>query len=164
VNKRVKLPDFGIYFRTKSRSPIDFVCREGANLLHDMVFLRSYLHDATFEMSNVGLKEKVLRITMQWDRWELLKARGQLESIATRLIISPVLSLKWKSIPKAVRKQNTAYSKKFFIRDVYLGESIWDDTGRTEIVLSGFGKKPPQLRIVVRDPFSIRLQDVVAKR
>jgi hypothetical protein len=69
-----------------------------------MVFLRSYLHDATFETSTVSLKGKVLRITMKRDRWELREALGQLESIATRLIISPVLSLKWKSMPKAVWK------------------------------------------------------------
>jgi hypothetical protein len=164
VNQRVKLPDFGIYFRTKNQNPIDFVCRETPNLLHDMVFLRSYLHDATFEMSEVNIKGKVLRITMQRDRWELLKAHGQLESIATQLIISPVLSLKWKSKSKVVGKQVSGSSRRFFIRDVYLSESFWEQSDRAEIVLSGFGKKPPQLRIVVREPFSIRLQDITAKK
>lgn len=153
--KQVKLPDFGIYFRTNSRSPIDFVCRETPNLLHDIVFLRGYLHDATFETGDVHLTGNVLRIKMNRDRWELYKGPRELESIATRLVIRPVLSLKWRSKPKVARK--------FLIRDVYLGESFWDDSDKAEVVLSGFGKNPSQLRIVVRDPFSIRLQDVSRK-
>jgi hypothetical protein len=151
VAKRVTLPDFGIYFRTSSRSPIDFVCRETPNLLHDMVFLRSYLHDATFEASDVHLRGTVLRIGLKRDRWELYKSPGELESIATRLIIRPVLSLKWRSKAKV--------ASEFSIRDVYLGESFWDNSDTAEVVLAGFGKNPSQLRITVRDPFSIRLQD-----
>ena len=154
--KRVTLPDFGIYFRTNSRSPIDFVCRETPNLLHDMVFLRSYLHDAAFEDRDVRLRGTVLRIGLKRDRWELYKSNGELERMATRLTIRPVLSLKWHSKPKV--------GSKFFIRDVYLGESFWDHSDKAEIVLSGFGKKPSQIRIVVRDPFSIRLLDVSRKK
>jgi hypothetical protein len=151
VVKRVKLPDFGIYFRTNNRSPIDFVCREAPNLLHDMVFLRSYLHDATFKASDVHLKGTALRIALKRDRWELYKSLGKLESTNTNLIIRPVLSLNWRSKPKTAGT--------FFVRYVFLGESFWDSFDRAEVVLSGFGKKPAQLRIVVRDPFSIRLQD-----
>ena len=154
--KRVTLPDFGIYFRTNSRSPIDFVCRETPNLLHDMVFLRSYLHDSTFEASDVHLRGTVLRIGLKRDRWELYKSPGKLESIATRLIIRPVLSLKWQSKAKLANK--------FSIRDVYLGESFWDNSDTAEVVLSGFGKKPSQLRITVRDPFSIRMQDATGRK
>ena len=150
------LPDFGIYFRTNSRSPIDFVCRETPNLLHDMVFLRGYLHDATIETGDVRLTGNVLRIRMNRDRWELYKAPGELESITTRLIIRPVLSVKWRSKPKL--------ASKFFIRDIYLGESFWDNSNKAEVVLSGFGNNPSQLRIVVRDPFSIRLQDASRKK
>jgi hypothetical protein len=156
VDKQVTLPDFGIYFRTKRRSPIAFVCREAPNLLHDMVFLRGYLHDATFETGDVRLTGNVLRIRMNRDRWELFKALGQLERIATRLIVRPVVSLKWRSKPKA--------ASKFFIRDIYLGESFWDSSDKADVVLSGFGKNPAQLRIVVREPFSIRLQDVSRRK
>jgi hypothetical protein len=156
VAKRVTLPDFGIYFRTNSRSPIDFVCRETPNLLHDMVFLRSYLHDATFNASDVLLRGTVLRIRLKRDRWELYKSHGELESIATRLIIRPVLTLKWHSKSKLA---NT-----FSIRDIYLGESFWDNSETAEVVLSGFGKKPSQLRITVRDSFSIRMQDASSRK
>ena len=154
--KRVSLPDFGIYFRTNRRSPIDFVCRETPNLLHDMVFLRSYLHDATFDASGVHLRGATLRIDLQRDRWELYKSHGELESIATRLTIRPVLSLKWQSKAKIAGN--------FSVRDIFLGESFWDNSDTAEVVLSGFGKKPPQLRIKVRDPFEIHLQDASGRK
>jgi hypothetical protein len=68
VAKRVTLPDFGIYFRTDNPSPIDFACRETPNLLHDMIFLQSYLHDATFKAGDVRLKGNVVCIGLQRDR------------------------------------------------------------------------------------------------
>jgi hypothetical protein len=154
VAKRVTLPDFGIYFRTNNPSPIDFACRETPNLLHDMIFLRSYLHDATFKAGDVRLKGNVVRIDLKRDRWELYKSRGKLERISSKLIVGPVLALKWRSKPKTATK--------FFIRDVYLGESFWDHSDKAEIVLSGFGKR--QLRITVREPFSIRLQDAFGRK
>jgi hypothetical protein len=121
-----------------------------------MVFLQSYLHDATFEASAVHLRKTILRIDLQRDRWELYKSHGELESIAATLIIRPVLSLKWQSKAKL--------ADKFSIRDVYLGESFWDNSDTAEVVLSGFGKKPPQLRIRVRDPFSVRLRDASGRK
>jgi hypothetical protein len=133
------------------------VCREAPNLLHDIVFLRSYIHDASFEIGKVRLGGKTLRIPMQRDRWERYEASGKLGSIAATLVISPVLALKWESISKA---RKTSRPRKFFIREFYLGESYWDSSDKAEIVLSSFGKKPPQLRIIVREPFSIRLTDV----
>ena len=112
-----------MYFQTDNRSPIEFVCREEANLWHDMVFLRSYPHDAEFEIDKVRLRGKVLRIPVHRDRWELYKSSEQLESIATKLIISPVLALKWESMRKVARARTSSRSIKFYIRDVYLGES-----------------------------------------
>ena len=157
MTKRLSLSDFGKYFRTNSRSPIDFVCRGVPNLLHDLVFLRSYIHDASFEISKIRLSGKTLRIPMQRDRWERYKTSGKLERVAAKLIISPVLALKWESTPKT---RASSPSNEFLIRDVYLGESYWDRSDKADIVLSSFGKNRPKLRIIVRDPFSIRLTDV----
>lgn len=156
MTKRLTLPDFGKYFRTNSRRPIDFVCRDAPNLLHDIVFLRSYIHDASFDISTIRLGGKILRIPMRRDRWERYKTSRKLESITATLIVSPVLALKWESIRK---RRDTSRSGKFFIHDVYLGESYWDSSDIAEIVLSSFGKKPSRLRIVVREPLSIRLTD-----
>jgi hypothetical protein len=162
MRKRVNLPDFGKYFRTKSRSPIDFVCRDAPNLLHDMIFLRSYIHDAKFEIGSVRLNGETLHIPMQRDRWERYKASGNLESIAAQLVISRVLTIKWESVTKERRRRDSSHQ--FFVRDVYLGESYWDQSDKGEIVIAGFGKNPPKLRIFVRDPFSFRLTDVESKK
>ena len=156
MNKRSRLPDFGKYFRTNSRTPIDFVCRDGANLLHDVVFLRSYIHDASFEAREVRLRGKTLRIRMQRDRWEFHKDSKNLESIPATLVISPVLTVKWESFSKT---RASSIPNKFFVRDIYLGEIFWDNSDKADIVLSSFGKKPPKLRIIVWDPFTIRLTD-----
>jgi hypothetical protein len=163
ITKRSTLPDFGKFFRTNSRSPINFVCRDAPNLLHDMVFLRSYLHDATFEIGKIHRTGNLLRIPLQRDRWERYKPSRTLEKIASSLVISPVLGLKWESMSKPGGKQKARHSNSFYIRDIYLAESYWDNTGQAEIVLAGFGAKPSKLRVLVRDPFSIRLTDVVRK-
>jgi hypothetical protein len=157
MTRRLNLPDFGKYFRTNSRSPINFLCRDEPNLHHDIVFLRSYIHDATFEIGKVRLSGKTLRIPMQRDCWERYKASGILESVAAKLVISPVLALKWESIPKT---RAASHSNKFYVEDVYLGESYWDSSDKADIVISSFGKKPLKLRIIAREPFSIRLTDV----
>lgn len=94
---------------------------------------------------------------MQRDRWERYKISRELESIPTRLVISPVLALKWESIPKT---RASSRSNELFIRNVYFGESFWDSSDKAEIVLSFFANNPRMLRIIVRDPFSIRLTDV----
>jgi hypothetical protein len=89
MTKRLSLPDFGKYFRTNNRSPIDFVCRDAPNLLYDLVFLHSYIHDASFETSKVRLGGEILRIPMRRDRWELYKTSRKLESIAATLATVP---------------------------------------------------------------------------
>jgi hypothetical protein len=141
VNRKVILPDFGKFFRTDNRSPIDFVCRDGANLLHDFVYLRSFLHDASLDIHNVRRSGKVLRILLERPRWELYKGSNGLEAISSQLIIDPTVSGKWES--KSPR--NARPKGKFFVRDVYLAESFWDATNRAKVVLSGFGRKRMQL-------------------
>ncbi|MGH9689023.1 MAG: hypothetical protein ACRD5K_18270 [Candidatus Acidiferrales bacterium] len=157
--RKVSLPDFGKYFHTKNRSPIAFVCRDTPNLFHDIVFMASYLHDAEFGLEDVRRTGKVLRIVMQRDRWELYKLDGDLESIASELVISPVAAVKWHLKPKIGRKLESDRRGTFSIRHLYFAESVWDDTDKTEIVLSGHGMNPAQLRIAVREPFTISLTD-----
>jgi len=118
ITKRPNLPDFGKFFRTNSRSPIDFACRDAPNLLHDMVFLRSYLHDAAFEIGKIHRTGNLLRIPLQRDRWERYKPSRALEKIASSLVISPVLVLKWESMSKPGRKQKARHSNRFYIRDI----------------------------------------------
>jgi hypothetical protein len=156
MNRRVRLPDFGKYFRTSNRRHIDFVCRDAPNLLHDIALLRSYVHDASFDRSKIRLAGQVLSIPLQRDRWELYKESEELQRITATLTISPALAMKWKSAGKA---RTPSRFRKFFIRDVYLGESYWDTSDEPEVVFTSVGSKSLQLRITVSDPFVISLTD-----
>ena len=109
-------------------------------------------------MKSVKRGGTVLRIRLQRARWELQKRSDGLENISSELIIAPVISVKWQS------KSSVGSKGKFFVRDVYLADSIWDATDRAEVVLSGFGRNPTQLRIVVQDPFKVRLRDIQRKK
>lgn len=109
-----------------------------------MVFLRSYLHDATFETSDVLLRGTALRIRLKRDRWELYKSQGELESVATRLIIRPVLSLKWQSKAKLANK--------FSICDVYLGESFWNNSVQPRLSFPALARSHPSYELLSVTP------------
>jgi hypothetical protein len=68
MKTRVRLPDFGSYFHTKSASPIDFTSRLAPNLFQDLVFLSSYIHDAQVSIERIRLRGKTLKISMERDR------------------------------------------------------------------------------------------------
>lgn len=159
MKKRLPLPDFGMYFHTNDPSPIDFTCRCGPNLHHDLIFLGSYIHDARFKVKEINVRGKRLEILLERDRWERYKSLGKLECIPSLLTVRPVLSMDWESKGKLVRKGSAPQGEEFFVRHVYLSESFWDGAGNSEIVLSDHGKRPSKLRITVRDPFIIRLKD-----
>jgi hypothetical protein len=161
--KKLKLPDFGMYFHTDCPDPIEFTCREEPNFIHDLVFLSSYIHDARFEIKALQLQEKTLHISLKRDRWERHKGLRTIESISNVLTIESVLSVRWEYKGKLLRKGSLSPNEEFGIRHVYVGESYWDDTNKSEIVLSGHGKYPYKLRIVVHEFFTIHLKDCNAR-
>lgn len=129
-----------------------------------MIFMRCYLHDAYFKIANVRLRRGILRISLQRERWELYRNGGEMESISSRLVVKPVLSLRWESKHKIKLAQRPSNSTKFYIRDIYLGENYWDSTNKTDIVLNAFGINPARLGIVVQEPFYLRLIDATTKK
>jgi hypothetical protein len=153
MTRRLRLPDFGKYFHIKSPGPVDFTCRTPPNLFHDLVFLKSYIHDARFRIERMRFRGKTLQISMERDRWERYEHLGKLESIFCELTIRPVVSIAWEFKGKLLRKGILPREKEFAIRDVYLGESYWDNSGKGEIIVSGHGRRPSKLRIAVSDPF-----------
>ena len=127
--------------------------------MHDLVFLSSYIHDARFKIKEVRLRGKKLQIPLERDRWERYKSLGELECIPSLLTVNPVLSIGWESKGRLIRKGSAPQAEEFCIRHVYPGEAYWDEPENGQIVLSGHGKGPSKLRISVRDPFIIRLED-----
>ncbi len=150
--------NFTSHFKTDDPTPIDYLSRPMPNLYHDIFYLSSYIHDARFKMRNVTLLGKKLVIPLQRDRWELFEKRKNLQTIASRLIICPVLSLCWEFCGSLATFRRDIRSRDVWIRHFYLGESFWDDSDRWELVLSSpdFFK----LRISVPEfDFSVRLTD-----
>ncbi len=78
------------FFKTTNSEPIDFASRYPPNLQHDMLYLTSYIHDAKFSIARVRLRDRILRIPMDRDRWELGTGVGFLDVISSVLTIQPV--------------------------------------------------------------------------
>jgi hypothetical protein len=154
---RVTPPDFGSFFGSENRDPIEFRCRDGANLFHDLIFLSSYLHDAVFDPRKIQFLNMILRIPMQRDRWELSGGK-EIESIDTELTISPVVSIKWQQKkPNHAEEQRSQI--KTFSASLHLPSRIlWDCSDHGELVLSSHGEI--KLRIEIADSVAIRLTDL----
>jgi len=81
--------------QTESNAPIDFSGRLPPNLQHDLLYLSSYIHDATFLIKQVELREKKLCIPMERARWERYDLVGDLERISSVLTIEHGEGLAW---------------------------------------------------------------------
>lgn len=124
---------FRDYFQTESTDPIDFSSRYPPNLLHDLLYLSSYIHDAKFLITQVQLRDKKLYIPMERERWELYDLLGDIHPISSLLTIEPVEAIRWK-----LRDDVTA--GKFLVSHIFFGESFWTNfggQGKIEMVISG---------------------------
>lgn len=155
--------NFTSHFQTDDPTPIDYLSRPMPNLYHDIFYLSSYIHDSRFKMRNIAFRGKKLIVPLERDRWELFGKRKNLQSIPSRLIIYPVLSMCWEFCGPLAIFRGDLRSRDVWIRHFYLGESFWDDSDRWELVLScpGFFK----LRISVPEfDFTVRLVDATRKK
>ncbi len=130
-----------------------------------MLYLTSYIHDAKFSIARVRLRDRILRIPMDRDRWELGTGVGFLDVISTVLTIQPVTSISWKLKGPHIKKGQRPKSNRFIIGALYFGESFWNSTENDEegnnlfeLVLKDHWRS--QLRIKVPDTFSFRLTDI----
>jgi hypothetical protein len=79
---------------------------------HDIVFLRAYIHDATFETSKIHLSGEFLRIPLQRDRWKRhkhLESSNVLPHSIHRSRTGALESFlgRFKDAPKTLKKENT---------------------------------------------------------
>jgi hypothetical protein len=159
------LLDFRSYFQTESTVPIEFSSRPPPNLVHDLYYLSSYIHDAEFGIGQVCLQGKKLRILMKRCRWERYDAVGNLETIPSQLTIQPVDSITWELKGPHLNTGNLSQATKFIVSRLYMGESYWDEApsiGVGELILSGHLHS--KLHIVVADLFGFRLKDLPGKK
>ncbi len=159
------LLDFRSYFQTTSTDPIEFSSRPPPNLVHDLYYLSSYIHDAEFHIEQVQLRGNRLHIPMKRCRWELYDVAGNLETISSRLTIRPVDSITWELKGPDVSTGNLSQATKFIINRIFMGESYWDEastTGLGELILGGHLHS--KLHIVVPDLFDFRLTDMAGRK
>lgn len=153
-------PDFGAEFHTESLAPICYERRIGhANGRHDIIFLSSYVHDGTFRLDQVRLRQKTLVIPLERARWELFRKLDELKSIRSELKITHVLSLR-------MELTDDALGEKFFQNPQVIISSLqfvtdqWEHSEDIELILNLV--RDAKIRIRIAEESSIRLVDLPA--
>lgn len=127
-------PDFSALFRKAEVAPLSFSVRPGANAVHDVHFLSSYLHDARSSTPTLTRQGETLTILLNRDCWEFgytATALGSELHIAnSRLTISPVLEIRWKS------KTEIPADRELWIESIYLGPAHWEADEASELVIT----------------------------
>jgi hypothetical protein len=126
--------------------------------------LSSYIHDATFLIKQVELREKKLCIPMERARWELYDSLGTLEKISSVLTLEHVEEIAWELTDELSETEN------FIVSNIFFGEIFWDNfggEGNLEIILAGVLRS--KLRIQVGEMWGwkmggFRLIDLAADK
>jgi hypothetical protein len=156
------LPDYSALFHRDTVRPLRFRVRGGANHVHDIQFLSSYLHDPRFAPGAVVRRGKKLLMEVDRDCWEFgfTEQPGSLElhTARARLTLGPVSSVRWEAdVPLCVERE-------LWIERVYLGVAHWETPEVSEIVISA-PHAGWRLCISLADDFGeIRLNDLEAPR
>jgi len=110
--------DFGLPFHQQNDKLIYYAMRHNHNRLHDIIYIASYIHEATFLLSKIFRYKNKVVISLNRIRWELLKSSGQLIDIRSQLVIN--------NISKITFEINNSFDlkrKKIEIRDFCLFEN-----------------------------------------
>ena len=106
--------DFGCWFISSQEEKIFYKIREGANFLHDFVYMSSYINDSECDIKNIKFRNKSkLLIPISRIRWELFKKEKELISVASEISISNVEDYYFQ-LPKDFYKINMIE-----IKDIY---------------------------------------------
>lgn len=139
--------DFGAHFHQRDDTPINYSVRKDHNRLHDIAYLASYIHEATFSLSQLkhDREKGDIVLSMNRIRWELLRDSNQLSDIQSRLVVSHVrnYTVELHNAPNSGRK-------KCEIRDFCLFEN-------SIFILTTFD--PLKMIIELSPGSDIRLQD-----
>ena len=138
-DKMKKQPDFKQlfydYFGSKPKK-VTYSIRHDSNRYHDLMFLKSLIHDARFKQKDFKLRGKKCTIQLNRDCWELgfveHKKSSELYIADSRLSISPVFELEWRFQNKNALNQND----ELWIHDVTIERESFEIL---KIVLDGDG-------------------------
>ena len=122
------------YFGDKPKS-VHYELRQGPNLLHDVAFMSSLIHDARFYPNKVEHINDKIYVPLERDCWELGYSKGNELHIAdSTLIISGVKRVDWDGISDSdkdevwidylwISEDYRKHDSDFF--DVILGGDDW---------------------------------------
>ena len=133
--------DFDQYFHKTQIERLSFQTRkQNGNYGHDIIFLSSYLHDATFLRRDLVLKAGVIELEVNRDCWELYKLNSTttnwLPGCRSRLRFSDVFRLKLPgSTPKEFMIGSVFIGSKSYRRDDYCELIIISQCLNFEIVI-----------------------------
>lgn len=152
-------PDFGCGFHLHEPRRIRYEVRHGENLLHDLIYMSSYIHDAKTSLSSVRFRGGRLNIGMERDRWELFRHSGELDCVPARLDISGVLSVGWRFEHRALMDVAADPHSPLWISGCRFPDPDAYQPERAQLIISGGGGfwslsavlSPREWKIVLRD-------------
>lgn len=149
-----KQPDFNQifydYFGTKPRM-VTYSIRSDSNRYHDLMFIKSLIHDGRLKRNGIKIIGKRLVIPINRDCWELGLKDNELYIADSRLSISPFFDLEWNF----TNGMDFDSDAELWIRDLSIQR---ESDGMLKIVIDGYTWSL-QMK-AFDDNFKMKLQDL----
>ncbi len=153
-----KQPDFKqLFYDHFGQKPkkVSYSIRPDSNRYHDLIFLKSLIHDTRFKRNDAKIRGKRLSIQINRDCWELgyveHEKHNELYIANSRISISPVSDLEWRFSNNTEMNSNN----ELWIHDVIIQRESFETLN---IVLDGDGWS---LHMKASDDdFNMKIQDL----
>ena len=157
----MKQTDFGMFFHSDTPKKIKYQVRFGANLLHDMTYLASYIHDSRFKIESINHIKKRLVIPLERDCWEL-DSEDEIKTAKSKLTFFPVEKFSFVisdiRIEKGLIKGHDDEDN-IWISNMYLSDDYYTNEENFNVVLIDRSGFKLQVNITRANPL-IKLEDL----
>jgi len=143
---------------TDDHAPIRYQTRHPPDRRDDVIYLRSYIHGATFRIDELDLRGKSLIFPLNRARWELYQAIGDLTHIRSELTISRLVSLRLELNHFSLLRKNFLRKPELIISTLQTLDGQWEGSDDEQIIIA-FSYRS-KLRLRVRSDFKISLRDL----
>ena len=143
-------PAFGADFGLDSPERIEYSTRQHPLHDHDMLYLRSYIHDAEFLPTEIRLADKTLTISLDRCCWEL-DYSSELLGVKSILEISDVISFSWLINQKYREQLGKKSHRRFCINTMFHGEEHYLHDSDIDVI--NFVDASSKIRLVVRTEY-----------
>ncbi|MEG2076305.1 MAG: hypothetical protein RRY34_07355 [Victivallaceae bacterium] len=118
--------DFGQYFHTSNKMPLYYKMRYDENKYHDLAYIASYLHEATFNLHDITFADGRLEINVTRIRWELYQYYDELEDIKSSVVFNNIKNYELVHKKKFEKSHNFEICDIFFYDDTFLIKTTFD--------------------------------------